>query len=148
MDEANAEPLTYDTIAEIMVARVPELAEAYEFADLGDQIAVTLFLGDAAKYVLDQTRASSDANEAKRSAIRRRVAAILELVERGLTHGENELASTLPAAFIEELDTDDGELFERVCQQLGPASLETVRRLTEFYHSRAWLDFLTEQENS
>jgi hypothetical protein len=138
--------LTYDTIAQLMLARVPALEEAYNFAVFADYFAVTVFLGNAAKYVLEQTRALAKLTNDERQAAESRLAAIFEIVEQGISSHDDKLRGAVSAAFIEELDTEDAALFREVVRRLGPETRERVRALTEFYHSKKWLDFLAERD--
>lgn len=137
--------ITYPTIAARMLARVPELEAARTLSTYGGELRVTLFLGNAAQYVLAEARALPRANKPEQALIEARIAGILEIVEQALVEGDDKLQGAVSAAFIEELDTDDAATFRRVVTRLGPASQCEVTNLTRFYHSKEWLDFLAKK---
>jgi hypothetical protein len=146
MYDANPTRLTYDTITHVMLERVPDLSQAYQFAVFNDCLAVTVFLGNVADHVLEQTRALVNLPEEQRLATEARLSAIFEIIEDGLDPDDSKLFGAISAGFIEELDMDDAELFQQVLERLGPKARERVRVLTEFYHSKEWIDFLKEQK--
>jgi len=137
--------LTVGNIAARMLVRVPELEAARQLSTYGGELLVTIFLGNAAQYVLTETRALASAEKREQAAIRARIAGILELVEQALVEGDDRLQGAVSAAFIEELDTD-AATFRMVVALLGPASQCEVTTLTRFYHSKEWRDFIARKK--
>ena len=133
-------------IAARMLERVPELEPARRLSTYGGELLVTIFLGNAAQYVLAEARALTSASTSEQAAITARIAAILEIVEESLVEGDDRLRGVVSAAFIEELDTDDAATFRRVVTQLGPASQCEVTTLTKFYQSKQWRDFIARKK--
>ena len=135
-------PLSYQTIAEAMLRRVPALGDAYEFSICGEQLLVTVFLGSAAEYMMEQASRLSELAADERAETEARIAAILEVVEDGFMSPYEDLHGALSAGFLEELETDDSAAFQKVLSMLGPKSRARATGLMRFYRSKKWADFL------
>ena len=133
---------TCDTISEVLLARVPELREAYDFATFGDEVLVTIFLGEVASYVLEQVGQLAGASKTDAAAIELRIGGIAEIVEDALEFGNDELVGAISAGFLEELDTENAGLFRQVLERLGPHARHRIQERIEFYRSKEWRDFI------
>lgn len=138
--------VSYEDVGDVMLARVPALADLYQLSIYGGELMVTVFLGNVAQYVLEQVSVRSGLSEDKRPAVDARVAAILGVVEEGVGGADEKLKGAISAAFLEEIATDDEAVFLTVVKMLGPRSMDEVRALLKLHKSKEWLDFLSSRE--
>lgn len=138
--------VSYEDVGDVMLARVPPLADLYQLSVYGGELMVTVFLGNVAQYVLEQVSVRASLSEDERQAVDARVAAILGVVEEGVGGADEKLKGAISAGFLEEIATDDESVFSTVLKMLGPRSREEVRALLKFHKSKEWLEFLRNRE--